>query len=52
MRLPVMVVHAWVEGEHARLAERDHIRDCLERELPLLNVAICQIHGSAEAATR
>ena len=42
-RLPVMIVHAWVDAEHARLAERDHIRTCLEREQPLLNVAICQI---------
>jgi hypothetical protein len=24
-------------------AERDHIRVCLERRLPLLNVAICQM---------
>jgi len=40
-RLPVMVVHAWVEAEQAQPAERAHIRVCLERQLPLLNVAIC-----------
>jgi hypothetical protein len=40
-RLPVMVVHAWVEAERAQRAEREHIRVCLERQLPLLNVAIC-----------
>ena len=51
-RLPVMVVHAWTEAEHAQLAERDHIRACLERQLPLLNVAICQMAGVDEAATR
>ena len=37
-RLPVMVVHAWVEPEHARHAEREHIHECLARQLPLLNV--------------
>src|SRR5215469_3612151 len=31
-RLPVMIVLAWVDAEDARLAERDHIRTCLERE--------------------
>jgi hypothetical protein len=51
-RLPVMVVHAWIEAERAQLAERDHIRACLERQLPLLNVAICQMVDAAEAATR
>jgi hypothetical protein len=51
-RLPVMVVHAWVVAEHAQLAERDHIRVCLERQLPLLNVAICQMAGVDEATTR
>lgn len=37
-RLPVMVVHAWVEPAHARHAEREHIHECLARQLPLLNV--------------
>jgi hypothetical protein len=51
-RLPVMIVHAWIEARHARLAEGEHIRICLERGLPLLNVAICQMAGVAEASTR
>jgi hypothetical protein len=37
-RLPVMVIHAWVEANEARIAEREHICACLERQLPLLNV--------------
>ncbi len=37
-RLPVMVVSAWVGKAEARLAERVHIEQCLERALPLLNV--------------
>ena len=36
-RLPVMVVHAWVEPSAARAAERTRICECLERQLPLLN---------------
>jgi hypothetical protein len=36
-RLPVMVIHAWVEAREARTAEREHICACLERQLPLLN---------------
>ena len=36
-RLPVMVVHSWVEATRARLAERTRICQCLERQLPLLN---------------
>jgi hypothetical protein len=48
----VMVVHAWVEAQHAQLAERDHIRVCLERQLPLLNVAICQMAAEEEATRR
>jgi hypothetical protein len=51
-RLPVMIVHAWVETQHALCAERDHIRVCLARQLPLLNLAICQIAGSDEVASR
>ena len=51
-RLPVMVVHAWVDPPDARRAERDHIRVCLERQLPLLNVAICQVAGVEEVTTR
>lgn len=39
MRLPVMVVTAWVANpSQARLAERSHILDCLAKQLPLLNV--------------
>lgn len=51
-RLPVMLVHAWVEAQHAPLAERDHIRICLERQLPLLNIVICQMAGGKEATSR
>jgi hypothetical protein len=51
-RLAVMVVHAWIEAERAQLAERDHIRACLEQRLPLLNVAICQMAGVEDATTR
>jgi hypothetical protein len=51
-RLPVMVVHAWVDTQHAQRAERDHIRVCLDRQLPLLNVAICQMSDVDAAATR
>ena len=51
-RLPVMFLHAWVEPHNAHLAERDHIRNCLEQQLPLLNVAICQMADPDEAATR
>ena len=39
MRLPVMVVSAWVVNPaRARLAERSRILDCLAKQLPLLNV--------------
>jgi len=51
-RLPVMVVHAWVEAQHATLVEREHIRACLAQQLPLLNVVICQMAGVEEAAAR
>jgi hypothetical protein len=51
-RLPVMLVHAWVDAQHAPLAERDHIRMCLERRLPLLNIVICQMGRGKEATTR
>jgi hypothetical protein len=37
-RLPVMVVHAWLDPADARRAEREQIRECLARQLPLLNV--------------
>jgi hypothetical protein len=50
-RLPVMVVHAWVDAQDAQRAERDHIRVSLERQLPLLNVAICQVAGVDETTT-
>jgi hypothetical protein len=36
-RLPVMVVHTWVDESAARAAERTRICECLERQLPLLN---------------
>ena len=45
-RLPMMIVHAWVEAERAQLAERERIRLCLERQLPVLNVAICHVGGA------
>jgi hypothetical protein len=51
-RLPVMLVHAWVEAQHAQCAERELIRACLARRLPLLNVAICQMAIADRAATR
>jgi hypothetical protein len=51
-RLPMMVVHAWVDAQDAQRAELDHIRVCLERRLPLLNIAICQMAGVDAAATR
>jgi len=51
-RLPVMVVHAWVEAQDAQRAERDHIRVCLAQQLPLLNIAICQMAGVDDAITR
>jgi hypothetical protein len=51
-RLPVMVVHAWVEAHDARLVERERIRAGLAQRLPLLNVVICQIAGIEEASTR
>ncbi len=51
-RLPVMIVHAWVEARHAQLAERERILACLERQLPLLNVAICQMTCADSPATR
>jgi hypothetical protein len=37
-RLPVMVVHAWVEPARAGRAEREQIQACLARHLPLLNI--------------
>jgi len=51
-RLPVMLVHAWVETQDAPRAERDHIRICLERQLPLLNIVICQMASRKKATTR
>ena len=50
-RLPVMIVHGWVDAEQAHLAEGDRIRICLERQLPLLNVAICQMTSAAARPT-
>ena len=51
-RLPVMVVHAWVEAQHAQLVERERICACLAQQLPLLNVVICQMAGVEEASPR
>jgi hypothetical protein len=47
-RLPMMIVHSWVDAEHAQLAERERIRLCLERQLPVLNVAICHFDAADE----
>ena len=47
-RLPVMLVHAWVQPEDAHLAERERICAALEQRLPLLNVAICQAPRARE----
>ena len=49
-RLPVMLVHAWVQPEHAHEAERARIRAALEQGLPLLNVAICQMSTARACA--
>jgi hypothetical protein len=38
-RLPFMLICTWVDAAEGRLAERAWIRACLERQLPLLNVA-------------
>ena len=37
-RLPVMIVSVWVDLPQARLVERTRIYECLQQELPLLNV--------------
>ena len=50
-RLPVMIVHAWVEAEHAQREERRRIRLCLERQLPLLNLAMGEAGCGDEQAT-
>ncbi|MBV8404681.1 MAG: hypothetical protein JO203_10850 [Gammaproteobacteria bacterium] len=39
-RLPVMLVHLWVEPGQAQRAEQEQIRAALELQLPLLNVAL------------
>jgi hypothetical protein len=49
-RLPVMLVHTWVQPEHAHQAERARISAALEQGLPLLNVAICQISTAPACA--
>jgi len=49
-RLPVMLVHAWVQPEHSHRAERERIRAALEQRLPLLNVALCQSRCARAAA--
>jgi hypothetical protein len=46
-----MIVHAWVEAEHAQREERRRIRLCLERQLPLLNVAMGEAGCGDEQAT-
>ena len=50
-RLPVMIVHAWVGAEHVQREERRRIRLCLERQLPLLNVAVGDGDCADEQAT-
>ncbi len=45
-RLPVMIVHGWVQAEQAHRAERDRIHAALEQQLPLLNLAIWPISTS------
>jgi hypothetical protein len=45
-RLPVMLVHSWVQAEQAHEAERERIHSALHHGLPLLNVAV----GKAGAA--
>jgi hypothetical protein len=42
-RLPMMLVHTWVQPEHGLEAERARIRAALEQGLPLLNVAVRQM---------
>lgn len=44
-RLPVMLVHSWVQPAEAHAAERDRIHSMLMRGLPLLNLAL----GHAES---
>ena len=39
-RLPVMLVHSWVQPAEAHAAERDRIHSMLMRGLPLLNLAL------------
>jgi hypothetical protein len=51
-RLPVMLVHAWVAPGQAHDAERERIRSALEQQLPLLNLAICQMPGAPGAGER
>ena len=51
-RLPVMLVHAWVQPDDAHRAERERICAALEQRLPLLNVAICQAPRAREQKQR
>jgi hypothetical protein len=46
-----MIVHDWVDAQQAHRAEGDRIRICLERQLPLLNVAICQMTSGVTRPT-
>ena len=48
-RLPVMVVHAWVEPPYARRVEREQIHECLARQHPLLNVERERLAAGASA---
>jgi hypothetical protein len=43
-RLPIMLVTGWVEPAAARLAERALIRECLEKQLALMNVEMELVH--------
>jgi hypothetical protein len=43
-RLPIMLVTRWVEPAAARLAEQALIRECLEKQLALMNVEMELLH--------
>ena len=49
-RLPVMMVHSWVQPQQAHQAERHHIHAALEQGLPILNLALHQICAAARRA--
>ena len=43
-RLPILLVTGWVEPAAARLAEQALIRECLEKQLALMNVEMELLH--------